>query len=703
MNDSDEPPPAHSQRVAALTARARQNLSRLIYFLLGASNRIRLPTPSVLPIAGAVVGLYSGLAAGIFSNLIGVMSGITFSAAELATTLRPQRLRTLMESLASARWHLEYALVGVPLALGALLLARVIEPGGPRDEVKRRLRLLALLTLGALSLYYPLVGLAAVNAVFGHAHNLPAALPHLPWWLMLLAPTVGGLAVGRLLRDRPETHGHGLPEVVRAVKSGANVVPADRGLLKLIASAITIGSGGSAGREGPIVYGGAAFASSVGRVLGFSRKELSILLACGAGAGISASFNAPIAGAVFAMEIILREFELRVFSPIILASVAGTLVSRGVLDEAPMINRVNYELVSGSEVFAYAALGIGCGLLAFAFVKLLHGVEHFFQGRSGGRLSPWLGKKPLPVRAALGGLCTGVLVFLSPTVWGSGHDYINLAAAGQLPFLFLVTACVLKLVATSLTIGSGGSGGTFFPAALIGAMAGGAFGTLVHYFFPHATGPSGAYAIVGMGGAVAALTRGPLTGMMMLYELSGSHEIILPLMVTCTIASALCTFLTERTAPKVQSDEDLLVATHVRALMTEVPAVPAGTPLRSLTDQLLTSEAGTLPVLDTQGNLYGTVQVEQLREVWRDESMYPLLVASDLARKLPALAPDSDLAHALQVMDQEDVDALPVTPVLGLAPCGLLTRAAVRRFLFAQHTREHATGNYPVTPSEATH
>ncbi|MHA7633907.1 chloride channel protein [Corallococcus sp. M7] len=703
MNTSDEPPPAQVQRMAALTLWARQNLSRLVYFLLGASNRIRLPTPSVLPIAGAVVGLYSGLAAGIFSNLIGVMSGITFSAAELTATLKPQRLRTLMESLSSARWHLEYALVGVPLALGALLLARVIEPGGPRDEVKRRLRLLALLTLGALSLYYPLVGLAAVNAVFGHAHNLASAIPHLPWWLMLLAPTVGGLAVGRLLRDRPETHGHGLPEVVRAVKSGANVVPADRGLLKLIASAITIGSGGSAGREGPIVYGGAAFASSVGRVLGFSRKELSILLACGAGAGISASFNAPIAGAVFAMEIILREFELRVFSPIILASVAGTLVSRGVLDEAPLLNRVNYELVSGSEVFAYAALGIGCGLLAFAFVKLLHGVEHFFHGAMGGKLSPWLGRKPLPVRAALGGLCTGVLVFLSPTVWGSGNDYINLAAAGQLPFFFLVTACVLKLVATALTIGSGGSGGTFFPAALIGAMAGGAFGTLVHYFFPHATVPSGAYAIVGMGGAVAALTRGPLTGMMMLYELSGSHEIILPLMVTCTIASAVCHFLTERTAPKVQSDEDLLAATHVRTLMTEVPAVPAGTPLRALTDQLLTSEAGTLPVLDTGGNLYGTVQVEQLREVWRDESMYPLLVASDMARKLPALAPDSDLAHALQVMDQEDVDALPVAPVLGLSPGGLITRAAVRRFLFAQHARAHSTGNYPVTPSEATH
>lgn len=702
MNDGEEPT-AGAARASPARARLRAGLGRFIHALLQASNRLRLPGPSVLPVAGAVVGLYSGLAAGIFTNLIGLMSGLTFGAAELTHTLRRGQLLTLMDAFAAARWHPEYVFIGAPLALGALGLSHVILPGGPRDEVKRRLRLLSLLTLGALSLYYPLVALAALNSVFGHSHDLPGTLPQLPWWLMLLAPTLGGMAVGRLLRNRPETHGHGVPEVVRAVKSGANVVPADRGLLKLVASAITIGSGGSAGREGPIVYGGAAFASSVGRVLGFSRKELSILLACGAGAGISASFNAPIAGAVFAMEIILREFELRVFSPIILASVAGTLVSQGVLGEAPMLRRVPYELVSGGEVFAYAGLGIGCGLLAFAFVRLLHGVEHFFHGRGPGRLSPWLGRQPLALRAGFGGLCAGALAFASPTVWGSGHDYINLAAVGQLPFFFLVTACVLKLVGTALTIGSGGSGGTFFPAAVIGAMAGGAFGTLVHFLFPAGTGPSGAYALVGMGGAVAALNRGPLTGMMMMYELSGNHDIILPLMVTCTIASALCHVLMERKAPKTQSDEDLLEATRVHTLMTTVAPVPAGTPLRALTDLLLTSEAGTLPVLDAAGRVYGTVQVEQLREVWRDESLYPLLVASDLARKLPLLSPDMDLAHALRVMDQEDVDALPVAAPPGSATCGLLTRSAVRRFLFAQHARAHARGDYPVSPSEAAH
>lgn len=689
----DEPPPA--------TARWRAAANRFALASLRALNRIHLPGPSVLPVAGAVTGLYSGLAAGIFANLIGLVSGLTFGVARLTHGPSGSRLQSLWEAFASANWHAEYAIVGAPLALGALGLARFMTPGGPRDEVKRRLRLLGLLVLGALGLYYPLVALSALNKVFGHGHDLTGALSELPWWLMLLAPSVGGFLVGHLLRNRPETHGHGVPEVVRAVKGGANALPADRGLLKLVASAITIGSGGSAGREGPIVYGGAAFASSVGRVLGFSRKELSILLACGAGAGISASFNAPIAGAVFAMEIILREFELRVFSPIILASVAGTLVSQGVLGTPPLLGRLDYRLVSGSEVLAYVVLGLVCGLLAYAFVRLLHGVEHFFAGRGEGRLSAWLGRRTLPSRAAVGGLGAGLLALVSPTVWGTGHDYIELASVGKLGLLFLVTACVLKLVATALTIGSGGSGGTFFPAALIGAMAGGAFGTVVHTVFPNGTAPSGAYAIVGMAGAVAALNRGPLTGMMMLYELSGNHALILPLMVTCSISSALCHYLQERKAPKVRSDSELLASTPVRQLMRVESPVPAGLHLRPLMDLLLTSQTGALPVLDPGGKVYGIVQLEQLREVWRDETLHSMLVANDLARKLPIVSAESDLAHALQLMNQEDTDVLPVAN--GPDTYGLLTRSAVRRFLFAQHARAHVEGDAPVTPSEAEH
>src|SRR5215211_4070577 len=364
-------------------SRARRAAAAAVRHSLEVFNRLHLPGASVLPITGAIIGVYAGLAAGLFANLIALVSGTVFGAARLMAAILPGsgEGRTVWTALSEANWHGEYAIVGAPLAGAALLLARLIQPGGPRDEVKRRLRILALLVLGALALYYPLVGLSAVNTLFGHSHDLASAIEQLPLWLKLAAPALGGILVGAALKNRPETHGHGLPEVVMAVQRRGEGLPAEGGVLKLFASAITIGTGGSAGREGPIVYGGAAFGSAVGRTLGFSRKNLSILLACGAGAGISASFNAPIAGAVFAMEIILREFELKVFSPIILASVTATMVGRGVMGGAPMLRRLAYEMVSGWEILAYIGLGLVCGVVGWAFVRMLHHAEAFFSGR----------------------------------------------------------------------------------------------------------------------------------------------------------------------------------------------------------------------------------------------------------------------------------------------------------------------------------
>lgn len=690
---------------AAQRARWRERLHLLSQRLLEAFNRIRLPGPSVLPAAGAVVGLYSGLAAGLFANLITLISGLVFAAGTMIRGALPhQPVRSLWTALSEANWHAEYAIIGAPLAAAALLISRLIEPGEARDEVKRRLRILALLVLGALALYYPLVALSAVNTLFGHSEHLFETLTHVPWWIVLFAPALGGIAVGYILRNYPETHGHGVPEVVMAVKRARDGLPAHGGVLKLFASSVTIGTGGSAGREGPIVYGGAAFASAVGRTLGFSRKELAILLASGAGAGIAASFNAPIAGAVFAMEIILREFEIKVFSPIILACVTATMVGRGVMGGASMLRRVGYTMVSGWEIVGYIVLGLLCGLLAYAFVRMLHHSENFFGGRFAGTLSPFLGKLPLPGRAGIGGLLVGLMATVSPPVWGSAHEFVNLASVGQLGFWFLLVACVLKLVATAVTIGSGGSGGTFFPAAAIGAMAGGAFGTLIHSIFPAMTAPGGAYAMVGMGGAVAGMTRGPLTGMIMLYELSGNYAIILPLMVTCTISSALCHYLVERRSPKVLTDAELLASTQARRLMFDCTPVSADTQLRPLVDLLLSAEDGTLSVADKTGRPYGIVQAEHLRDVWRDASMHSLVVALDVARKVPTITADLDLAAALTLMDQEDLDALPVIdPLRSAAPYGLLTRAAVRRFLFNAHAARHEHGMHPVAATEVSH
>ena len=652
----------------------RGRLERWGLKLLAATNRLRLPGPSVLPVAGAVVGLYAGLAAGLFSNLIALVSGLTFGVPRLMEVPRPEsQLRLeLAEAFAGARWHFEYLVVGIPLGLGGLVLARIILPGGPRDEVKRRLKVLGALVLGALSLYYPLVALAAVNSVLGHMHDPGRALGNLPFWLVPLLPMLGGSLVGYVLRNRPETHGHGVPEVVRAVESEGRL-PARTGLLKLVASAITIGTGGSAGREGPIVFGGAAFGSSVGRTLGFTRRELAILLASGAGAGIAASFNAPIAGAIFAMEIILREFQLRVFSPIILASVTATMVGRGTMGNAAMIQRVAYSMVSGWEIVFYAVLGLLTGLLAFTFIRAMHGVEDFFHGKKPGRLSAFLGRQPLPLRAALGGLLVGCLALVHPVVWGTGHESINEAALRALPLALLASGCILKLVATALTLGSGGSGGTFFPTTVMGALAGGAFGEVLHAAMPGITAPSGAYAMVGMGGAVAALTRGPLTGLMMVYELSGNYAIILPLMVTCTLSSALCHTLVERRAGGAAH---ALRRMPVRTLVAWMESVGPELPALVVRERLLTAPVAALPVHGADGQLLGVVTASTLGERWRQAGGSPTVAAlADVARPV---SPDTAVADALAAMESQGVDALPVQ---GEGQVGVVTRAGLERFL----------------------
>lgn len=646
--------------------------------LLAAVQQLRLPGPSVLPVAGAVVGVYSGLAAGLFANLIGLVRGVSYGVPLLADAFRTgsETQARLGASLTGAHWHFEFIIVGIPLSLGALGLAHLIKPGDGREVVKRRLEVLALLVMGALSLYYPLVAVAAVNEVLGHVHR---DVEQISPFLVVLVPMLGGAVVGRLLQDRPETHGHGVPEVVKAVESEGRL-PARNGLLKLIASAVTIGTGGSAGREGPIVYGGAAFGSEVGRTLGFTRRELAILMASGAGAGIAASFNAPVAGAIFAMEILLREFQLRVFSPIILASVTATMVSRGIMGSAPMLERVAYMMVSGWEVVFYALLGLICGGLAYAFIQSLHGVEDFFQGKRPGKVSAWLGQQPLPVRAGIGGVLVGLLALAHPVVWGTGHEYANDALVRGLPLALLASGCVLKLVGTSLTLGSGGSGGTFFPVTVIGAMAGGAFGEILHSLVPGATAPSGAYAMVGMGGAVAAMTRGPLTGMMMVYELSGNYAIILPLMVTCTLASALCHVLVERKAARAGEERLALRRTPVRDVTIWEEPVAAELSVEELRERLISSQAAALPVQGADGRLRGVVVAGALGERWRQAGEAATVEA--LLDGVPALPQEAPVSEALATMDAQGVEVLAVDGGLRV---GVVTRIGLERFLQAGH------------------
>ena len=331
----------------------------------------------------------------------------------------------------------------------------------------------------------------------------------LPWWWKVLVPALGGLLVGMIItRFAAEAKGHGVPEVMESVALRGGRIRPRVVLAKLLASGVCIASGGSVGREGPIVQIGSAIGSSIGQWLRIGERRLRTLVGCGAAAGIAATFNAPVAGALFSVEIILGDFGVTQFSPIVISSVVATVVSRHFLGDFPAFEVPQYSLVSAGELAAYAVLGLIAGLAAIAFVRALYGAEDLFD----------VIRLPAILKPALGGAMIGLIALRFPAIFGVGYEAINEALRGELGWKLLVVLAAVKIVAVSLTIGSGGSGGVFAPSLFIGATLGGAVGTVVHYLWPEASGGPGAYALVGMGAVVAA-------GTCLLYTSDAADEV----------------------------------------------------------------------------------------------------------------------------------------------------------------------------------
>jgi CIC family chloride channel protein len=317
---------------------------------------------------------------------------------------------------------------------------------------------------------------------FGSWEYSLAVVGSVPWQVLLFIPAAGLVVIFPLVNwFAKETKGHGVPEVMEAVALRGGAIRPRIVLVKALASAICIGTGGSIGREGPIVQIGSAFASALGQLLHISPARLRTLVGCGAAAGIAGTFNAPIAGALFSVEVILGDFGLAHFSPIVISSVVSTVVARHFLGSTPAFIVPTYQLVSAYELALYALLGLLAGLVGVGFSTLLYKTEDVFKQLS------------------------------FPQVLGVGYETIDLALAGKMAGALLLTLVLLKLAATCVTLAAGGSGGIFAPSLFLGAMTGGFVGTVVHQVFPFVTAGPGAYATVGMGAVVAAATHAPLT------------------------------------------------------------------------------------------------------------------------------------------------------------------------------------------------
>jgi len=526
---------------------------------------------------------------------------------------------------------------------------------------------------------------SAKDLFFGRTPPVLQSLEPLKHVWVALIPLAGGLIAGPIIAFfAHEAKGHGVPEVMEAVALKGGIIRPRVAVIKAVASAVCIGSGGSAGREGPIVQIGSAIGSTIGQLFRMPTERVKILIGCGAAAGISAIFNAPIAGVLFSLEVILGDFGIRTFAPVILSSVISSVLMRSVVGNAPAFHVPSYTLVSPYEIPIYIVLGVLCGITAVAFTLSLYKVEDVFDA--------W--RAPMWLKPALGGLGLGVVGLFFPQVFADGYDTIHIMLSGSVVFWLAALLILLKILATNLTLGSGNSGGIFAPSLFMGAATGLVVGHAANYFFPILTASPGAYALVGMGAVVAGTTHAPITAILILFEMTGDYRIILPVMV----AVVFSTLVARRLCPdsiyslklrrrgvvlKYGRDVNVLAGAQVREVMnTELHAIPESARLPEILRIVSSSSDDHFPVVDARGDFIGTIGYQDLRQLLTGQVVSELIIARDLAHlDIPRLQPQESLESALTKFGPQGFEALPVVDEVREGRLvGILRRDSVTAF-----------------------
>ncbi len=506
-------------------------------------------------------------------------------------------------------------------------------------------------------------------------------VPALGRYYVLLLPAIGGLIVGPLIvHFAREAKGHGVPEVMSALVLRGGRIRRRVALVKILASAITIGSGGSAGREGPMIQIGSSIGSSVAQWLRMPTDRIRTFVACGAAGGVAATFNAPIAGAMFALEVLLGRFSAD-FSLVVIASVAAAVVSRAMLGNFPSFTIPPWGMVSEKELFFYILLGVLCGLAAFAFVKILYAFEDFFA-----RL-----RLPEFLQPAVGGIAVGVIGLFLPQVFGSGLPAMEKLLVMQLPIGTIIALMPAKIVATSLTLGSGGSGGVFAPCLFIGGLVGGAVGSLAHYLFPAFTAFYGAYALVGMSATFGAAAQAPITSIIILFEMTDDYRIILPLMSATVVAvltyrafsaESIYTLKLRRQgiAYGAGPEGDLMAEIPVREALTHHSlSIGQEATLRELLRLIAKTGHEWFPVLDSREELIGVVTYGDVTK-GVDEGRLDDRVLQYATRNAVCAFSDESLREVLIKFHERDLGHLPVVdPASPKRLIGIISRRHVIR------------------------
>lgn len=482
-------------------------------------------------------------------------------------------------------------------------------------------------------------------------------------YYVLLVPAIGGLMVGPLVTYfAPEAKGHGVPEVLKAIAIRGGKIRPVVVIVKAMASVLSLGSGFSVGREGPIVQVGSALGSTTGQLLGLNASRIKNLIACGAASGIAAVFNAPIAGVMFASEVILKDFGANALTTVVVAAVSSSIISQIFLGQSPAFVVPSYHLASPWEIFIYLGLGILSAFIAVFFIYLIQRSEDIWEKFN---VPEW-------IKPCLGGLLVGGIGLYFPQIFGSGFTTIEGSLRGSLPFVLLVVLVVVKMMATSISLGAGSSGGVFAPALFVGAVLGGAVGQLVSHHFAFPVESSGAYALVGMACVFAAAAHAPVTAILIIFEMTSNYHLILPIMASVVVATLVSQTLHRESIYTIklkQKGIDIGFLEEVRVLsglqvkdaMTKDFFVAADNmPIRDLILKMANQPGKTVITVNREGRLIGIIKYEEIQKYLCDADADAFLVADITLNREDHCFDNDHLVEVTQEMVKGRLVCLPV-------------------------------------------
>jgi CIC family chloride channel protein len=530
--------------------------------------------------------------------------------------------------------------------------------------------------LGALAALIFRHGIELIHHVLtGTELGIVDSFRELDWWQRLSVPAVGGLMAGLVLLFGQRLHkGQSSTDYMEAILIGSGEIPVRASLVKSTAAMFSIASGGSIGREGPMVQLAAVAASWLGRWRRLSAPQLRLLVACGGASGIASAYNAPIAGSFFVAEIILGTIAMESLGPLAVSAVAATLTIRTFSDAHTLYRVPEFTLYSLWEIGPFLVLGALAGIVAPWFLRSLRAAERLFAATN----------LPVPVRLALGGLVVGILAVWVPEVCGNGYSVVVAILNGQLFWQGLMLVLVCKWVATAASFGSGAPGGVFTPTLFVGATLGYLFGSGVHQVWPQGAADPRAFALVGMGALLAAASHAPVMAIIMLFEMTLSYDIIMPLMLCSVVAyytargiedNSLYSEALKKKAAEAPARELAPPAGTVADLQRPTAAVALTDHFEDIARQFLQTRQEEIYVTGPDGRYAGVISLHDIKPHLNDAVVATLVIAEDLRRDdVPTVAPEATVGDALRIFAQHPGQALPVVE----KTTGLLTGILVK-------------------------